>query len=161
MMITQKCQYALRAIFELSRRAGKGPVKISDIAAAQSIPPQFLETILNQLKQAGYVESRRGVRGGYVLTVSPKQLSAGDIIRRIDGLGKPVKCVVGGGLDCPMRGNCAFNEMWEKAGAALSKIFDSTTFHDLLEKQRSLTKTAARQRGGAQAHPTRPGAPAT
>ena len=144
MMITQKCQYALRSVFELARRSGHGPVKISDIAKAQAIPAQFLETILNQLKQAGIVESRRGVRGGYVLTVSPARLTAGDIIRQIDGLGKPVKCVVGGGEECPMRGHCAFMDMWNQAGDALSKVFDGTTFQSLLDKDAALSKPKGR-----------------
>jgi Rrf2 family protein len=143
-MITQKCQYALRAIFELARRSGQGPAKIADIAEAQAIPPQFLETILNQLKQAGYVESRRGVRGGYVLTASPARLTAGDVIRQIDGLGKPVKCVVGGGDECPMRGACAFEDMWNQAGDALAKVFDNTTFQDLLDKHAALSKPKGR-----------------
>jgi len=143
-MITQKCQYALRSVFELARCSGHGPVKISDIAKAQAIPAQFLETILNQLKQAGIVESRRGVRGGYVLTVSPARLTAGDIIRQIDGLGTPVKCVVGGGEECPMRGGCAFMEMWNEAGDALSKVFDGTTFQDLLDKQAKISSPKGR-----------------
>jgi len=153
MMITQKCQYALRSIFELARRRGQGPVKISDIAKAQAIPAQFLETILNQLKQAGYVDSRRGMRGGYVLTVSPSRLTAGDIIRQIDGLGKPVKCVVGGGEQCPMRGACAFEEMWDKAGEALAKVFDDTTFQDLLDKYATLAGAKVRPASaGSRAH---------
>lgn len=139
MMITQKCQYALRSVFELARRSGQGPTKISDIAKAQAIPALFLETILNQLKQAGYVESRRGVRGGYVLTTSPSRLTAGDIIRQIDGLGKPVKCIVGGGDECPMRGHCAFEKMWDDAASALSKIFDGTTFQDLLDRDAAIS----------------------
>jgi Rrf2 family protein len=149
MMITQKCQYALRAIFELSRRAGRGPVKISQIAEAQAIPPQFLETILNQLKQAGIVESRRGVRGGYVLLVSPKKLTAGDVIRQIDGLGKPVKCVVGGGEECPMRGNCAFEPMWDKAGTALAEIFDAVTFQDFIDKHQAAAPARPKPRPAA------------
>jgi Rrf2 family protein len=148
-MITQKCQYALRAIFELARRGNLGPVKISDIAKAQAIPAQFLETILNQLKQAGVVDSRRGIRGGYVLTASPSRMTAGDIIRQIDGLGKPVKCVVGGGKDCPMRGNCAFEEMWDKAGKAVSEVFDGTTFQDLLDKHAAITAPKGRSRARA------------
>ena len=57
MNVSQKCQYALRAIFELSKRAGRGPTKIGVIAEAQAIPPRFLELILNELKHAGFVES--------------------------------------------------------------------------------------------------------
>jgi Rrf2 family protein len=136
MLISQKCQYALRSVFELARRQGEGPVKIADIAKAQVIPPQFLELILGQLKQAGFVESRRGAVGGYMLCVPPDGLTAGDVIRLIDGPLEPVKCVVGGGADCPMRGNCVFEEMWTDAKHALGNVFDNTSFQDLLDKER-------------------------
>ena len=60
-------QYALRAIYELAKRMGEGPIKISDIASAQGIPRRFLEVILNQLKGSGIVKSKRGFYGGYAL----------------------------------------------------------------------------------------------
>ena len=63
MLVSQKCQYALRALFELAKRNGEGPVKIAAIAKAQAIPPRFLEVILSQLKQGSFVESQRGSEG--------------------------------------------------------------------------------------------------
>ena len=59
-MISNKCNYALRALLELAKRDGGGPATIVDIAQAQSIPARFLEAILRQLKQAGLTESVRG-----------------------------------------------------------------------------------------------------
>jgi Rrf2 family cysteine metabolism transcriptional repressor len=143
MVISQKCQYALRSVFELARRRGQGPIKTADIAQAQAIPPQFLELILNQLKQAGFVESRRGAQGGYIMSVAPDKLTAGDIVRLIDGPIKPVKCVVGGGATCPMLGDCAFQDMWTEASDAMAAVFDKTTFQDLLNKQRPAATRAA------------------
>jgi hypothetical protein len=60
MWISQKCEYAVRAVFELAKRVGRGPVRIADIAEAQAIPVRFLEVILSQLKQGGFVDSQRG-----------------------------------------------------------------------------------------------------
>jgi len=77
MLVSQKAQYALRAVFELARRHGKGWVKISDIADTQAIPIRFLEVILGQMKQAGFVVSRRGTEGGYMLAVAPGELTVG------------------------------------------------------------------------------------
>jgi Rrf2 family protein len=135
--ISQKCQYALRAVFELSKQQGKGPVKIAHIAKTQAIPVRFLEVILNQLKQAGFVESRRGSSGGYVLTRSPASLSVGEIIRFIEGPLSPVQCVTGSGDGhCPLHTECAFLPMWEKAAAALSRVYDATTFEYLVEQDR-------------------------
>jgi len=65
MMVTQKSQYALRALFEPARRADAGPTRIEDVAKAQGIPQRFLEVVLNELKRSGLVEARRGPRGGY------------------------------------------------------------------------------------------------
>ena len=63
MYVSQKCQYALRAIFELCQHRERTPVRTADIAEAQAIPPKFLELILGELRQGGFVESRRGARG--------------------------------------------------------------------------------------------------
>lgn len=131
--ISQKCQYGLRAIFELARLPLGKPRRISEIAEAQAIPPRFLESILNTLKQAGIVQSRRGARGGYILAVPPAELTAGKIIALLDGPIQPVKCIAGGGADCPLRGKCSFVGMWKKAGSAMEEVFQATTFEHLLE----------------------------
>ena len=137
MGVSQKCQYSLRAVFELAKQQGKGPVKIAHIAKTQAIPTRFLEVILNQLKQAGFVESRRGSAGGYVLTRSPASLSVGEIIRFIEGPLSQVQCISGhGDGHCPLRTECAFLPMWEKAADALSKVYDATTFEYLVEQER-------------------------
>jgi len=137
MGVSQKCQYALRAVFELAKQQGKGPVKIAHIARTQAIPTRFLEVILNQLKQAGFVESRRGSAGGYVLTRSSASLTVGEIIRFIEGPLSPVQCIAGGGGEhCPLHTECSFLPMWEKAAAALSKVYDTTTFDYLVEQER-------------------------
>lgn len=138
--VSQKCQYALRAIFELAKRAGEGFVIIADIASAQAIPPRFLELILNELKQSGFITSRRGALGGYTLTVEPKDLTVGQIVRLIDGPIQPVKCVAGNGSNCPLLGNCVFKDIWTQAEQATSSILDNTTFQDLLDKHRQQNK---------------------
>ena len=137
MSVSQKCQYALRAVFELAKQQGNGPVKIAHIAKAQALPTRFLEVILNQLKQAGFVESRRGSAGGYVLTRSPASLSVGEIIRFIEGPLSPVQCIEGGGGEhCSLQTECSFLPMWEKAADALSNVYDATTFEYLVEQER-------------------------
>jgi Rrf2 family protein len=131
--ISQRCQYGLRAVFELARKPLGTPRRISEIAEAQAIPPRFLESILNALKQAGIVQSRRGARGGYVLGIPPAELTAGRVIAILEGPIQPVKCIAGGGEDCPLRGKCSFLDMWKKAGSAMEHVFDGTTFQDLLD----------------------------
>ena len=136
MSVSQKCQYALRAVFELARRFGDGPTSIREIADIQAIPPKFLELILVQLRKGGLVESRRGVRGGYLLDGPPKDICAGEIIRFIDGPVAPVRCVSDDHeSDCPLYDDCAFMGMWTRARDAVAEIYDSTTFQDLLDAQ--------------------------
>ncbi len=142
MLVTQKCQYALRAIFELARRNGKGPVKIARIAEAQAIPPRFLEVILSQLKRGEFVRSRRGNEGGYELTRAPDEITAGEVIRFIEGPFDPVECMNGEGASnrCPLFTDCVFLPMWEKVQGAVSGIYDSTSFQDFVDEDQKRAK---------------------
>ena len=136
MLITQKCQYAIRAIFELAKRYGDGPVKIGDIAENQAIPPRFLEVILSQLKQGGFVTSQRGSEGGYMLIRQPGKLSVGEIMRFIQGPIAPVECLFGAAKDkCSLSPDCVFLPMWEKARKAMSDVYDRTSYQDLLNAE--------------------------
>ncbi len=137
MFVPQKSRYALRAIFELAKRFGQGPVKIIEIAKGQAIPPKFLEVILSNLKQAGFLESRRGSEGGYLLIRHPSQLTVGDVMRFMHGEVSPVECVASGSKSsCPLFGNCVFLPMWEKVGKAISSVYDSTSFQDLVDEEK-------------------------
>ena len=136
MNLSQKCQYALRAIFELSKRHGEGPISVAQIADAQAIPPRFLLLILGQLRQAGFVESRRGVQGGYMLAGEPGVLTVGDIIRFMEGPLSPVRCIgAEGATRCPLSGRCAFMGLWDRAKQAVADVYDTTTFRDLLDEE--------------------------
>jgi len=137
MHITQKCQYGLRAVYELAKRAGQGPVKIADIAEAQAIPPRFLEAILCQLKLAGFLVSKRGSEGGYTLAREPGEISVGELMRCIQGPMAPVSCVMGGSSEeCRLYGDCPFLAMWQRAHEAMSGVYDATTLSDLLRENR-------------------------
>ena len=114
MLVPQKSQYALRGVFELAKRFGQGPVKVAEIADSQAIPHRFLEVILNQLKQAGFLDSRRGSEGGYLLTRHPGRITVGEVIRFMQGEVGPVECVAGSSKDrCRLYGDCVFLPMWD------------------------------------------------
>jgi Rrf2 family cysteine metabolism transcriptional repressor len=139
MSVSQKCQYALRALFELAKRNTSKPTSMTQVAKTQAIPPKFLELILSELRQGGFVDSRRGRGGGYVLRSNPEELTVGTIIRFVDGPVAPVKCIAGSSpsdTDCPLFGNCAFMDMWSQARDAVSEVYDNTTFQDLIDKER-------------------------
>ena len=142
--VSQKCQYALRALLELAKHEeSNSVVKIAEIAEAQDIPVRFLEAILAQLKQGGFVASRRGVDGGYQLLRAAEALTAGEIIRFIEGPIGPVECVAGqGGEDCKLHGRCAFMGMWRRARDVVAGVYDSTTFRDLVDADRVANESA-------------------
>src|SRR5438270_14062321 len=85
MNISVKGEYALQAIFDLCSQTPGEPVKIAEIARRQHIPQKFLELILAGLKQGGFVESRRGAEGGYLLARSPDSLTVGELLRFVEG----------------------------------------------------------------------------
>jgi Rrf2 family protein len=85
MRITAKADYAVRAAVELVPAGEAAPRKAESIAAAQSIPPSFLENILNQLKSAGIVRSQRGPEGGWWLARPADEISLADVIRAVEG----------------------------------------------------------------------------
>jgi Rrf2 family protein len=132
-------QYALRAIYELAKHMGEGPIKISDIASAQAIPRRFLEVILNQLKGSGIVKSKRGFYGGYVLARQPDQVTVGDVFRFLqkDQEGSScIACVTQ--KACPFFEQCAFSNLWHQVKAAAFNIYDKTTMQDLLESNKAI-----------------------
>jgi len=135
-VISQKTQYALRAVLELARHQGQGPVKIAAIANAQAIPKRFLENILLHLRGAGIVASKRGKEGGYFLVRNAGNLAVGEIIRLVQGPLDVVDCISGlKPRRCPLEPECIFIPLWTSAGRAQIEIFDRTTFGDLLKKE--------------------------
>ena len=130
MDVSVKGEYALRAVFDLAGRGGSDPIKIAEIAARQRIPQKFLELILSQLKQGGFLGSRRGADGGYFLARRPRNITVGDVLRHIDGPISPGRKQQRGNLppDSP------FPELWQEVERALSSVIDETTFADLVSR---------------------------
>jgi len=144
MQVSQKCQYTLRALFELAKRQGGDPVSVAEIAETQAIPRRFLELIFLDLRSRGVVESHRGSQGGYVLTASPEKVTVGDIIRAVDGSLAPVTCAGGRSeKHCRLKNRCVFADVWRKAQIAAEEVYDKTTLQDLIDDER----TAAEQSG--------------
>ena len=142
-MVSQKCQYAIRAVFELAKRKGLGPIKINEIATAQAIPLRFLEVILNQLRSAGFVKSKRGAGGGYYLALQANHVTVGDIIQFMEGPPVPVACLSDKDTKgCALHGNCVFIGMWKRAADAVSDVYNRTTFQDLVDDEAAIQKNA-------------------
>ena len=137
MIITQKNQYAIRAVFELAKRRDQGPIKINEIAQAQKIPTRFLEIILNQLKRGGLLESKRGFYGGYTLIRSPEEITVGEILRMVDQSSESLYRMTGMVRDEQrFEGSGIFLSMWTKAHKAMIDVLNNTTIQNLLDQSR-------------------------
>jgi Rrf2 family transcriptional regulator, cysteine metabolism repressor len=129
MQISVKGEYALHALIDLAFERPGEPVKIADIARRQKIPQKFLELILAGLKQGGFVESRRGAEGGYMLARPADSLTLGEILRFVEGQHT-------GNHSSKARSRLRSEEpladVWKRVDRAVSEILDKTTLGDVL-----------------------------
>jgi Rrf2 family protein len=127
--VSAKADYAIRAAVELAA-AGDGPVKGERIAQAQRIPPNFLENILADLRNAGIVASRRGADGGYWLARPAEEVSIADVIRAVDGPLANVRGVRSDQLE--YEGSAAaLLEVWIAVRAGLRRVLERVTLADV------------------------------
>lgn len=133
MIISTKCQYALRAVYEIARLTNGQIMTIGDIAQAQRIPQRYLEGILNQLRKGGILEAQRGRSGGYRLAKAAEVLSVGEVVRLIDG---PIRATVSAEeartSESPRWENYVFQPTWQKVQQTIDQTLDATFFSQLL-----------------------------
>src|SRR5580692_9835966 len=122
MNVSVKGDYALHAIFDLSLQQPGEPIKIADIAQRQKIPQKFLELILAGLRQGGFVESRRGKEGGYLLVRHAETLTCGEVLRSVEGTPRS---------RARRKADSPFTDMWDQMESAMSEVLDRTTFGEL------------------------------
>ncbi len=133
MKISKKCQYALKAVFELVWRDQGEPIRTYEIAEAQRISPRFMEIILNELKHGGFVESKRGNEGGYMLARNARDLTVREIIEYIEG---PISLAQNSD-DTASIGNEAFKELWQDVNNAIGEVCENKSFADLVKFERA------------------------
>ena len=116
----------------------QGPIQIHDIAERQNIPVKFLQQILVALKMTGFVQSRKGPGGGYLLAMPPKEITLGAVVRAMDGPIAPISCVSVTKFSecgCPNPEVCSLRNAFKDVRNAMSEVLDRTTFADLAEQQ--------------------------
>ena len=138
MKITYKGDYAVKAMLDLALHyEANSVVTIHDLAGHADIPIKFLEQVLLDLKRGGFVESRRGKVGGYLLAKHPSQIKLGEVIKFIDGPLEPIACVEKNYSGCADIYKCIFRKIWQKVGRATSDIVDNISFGDLANQIKS------------------------
>lgn len=141
MKLSVRGEYALRALTVLGLEYGDEVVRIQAIADRQNIPKRFLEQILNDMRTAGFVESRRGVGGGYRLARHPRDIPIAAVVRRIEGKLAPVSCVSVGFYErctCPDETKCALRSVMKEVRDSVAGILERLTVGDLVERAKRL-----------------------
>jgi len=141
MKLSLRGEYALRALVVLGQSYGDGVVRIQTISQKQNIPKGFLDQILNDLKSAKLVESKRGVAGGYRLALPPEEIKLATVVRHIEGALAPISCVSAGFYEkctCPDEATCGIRSVMKEVRDAIVNILEKTTVADICHRVRDL-----------------------
>ena len=141
MKITFKGDYALKAVLDLALHYNKELVTAHDMATRIDVPVKFLEQVLLELKKGGFVESKRGNIGGYLLSRAPVDITIGDIVRFIEGPIEPIACVKHGYTACTDVYKCAFRPIWQYVYEATTRVIDTVNFETLVNQIDAASQT--------------------
>jgi Rrf2 family cysteine metabolism transcriptional repressor len=136
MKISTKGRYALRLMLDLALNGQDTFVPIRSISERQEISEKYLEQIITQLSRAKLVKSARGAQGGYQLVKEPKDYTAGEILRAVEGSLAPVACLEPGHAVCARARDCITLDLYKEIQDAVDHIVDHTTLQDLVDKQK-------------------------
>ncbi len=133
MQLSMRTDYALRALFTLVDHHGGQPIPIIELARRNDIPKRFLEHIMLDLKERGWVDSVAGKRGGYRLARSPERITMGEVVRHFDGYLAPIACVsVTDYKRCTQEPVCRFRRVLLEARNIVVRLMDSATLADVM-----------------------------
>ena len=134
MRITTTSRYGVRALFDVAYHGGGQPTQIKDISRRQKISQRYLEQIFNKLLKAGLLNSRRGPRGGYMLSRDPSEISVGEVITAAQGPIIPVRCLADDTEKrkfCDVFENCITRHVWKQTQNLLIDYYSSVSIADL------------------------------
>jgi Rrf2 family protein len=142
-MLSKKTKYAIKALVILGKNADKPPMQISKIAEEERIPKKFLEQILLDLRNAGFLYSKKGAGGGYSLNKDPKEIFLVHILRITGG---PIAMVPCASLnffhkcdECQQETTCGIRDVFIKVRDETLKILTETSIADIIAKENELT----------------------
>jgi Rrf2 family protein len=138
MKLSKRGEYALRSLINLgiAAKVGRALVPVTELAKAEDLPVKFLEQVMQQLREAGYVKSERGKHGGYRLAKSAGHIHIGQIVRLIDGPLAPIGCVSQSAYkpcNCPDEAHCGLRMLMLDVRNAIAAILDRYTLADVVE----------------------------
>ncbi len=131
MKLSTKTRYGTRILIDLALKINQGTVQVRKISLSQNIPVKYLEQILRTLKQAGFVKSVRGPKGGHMLAKKPDEISLGQIVRLFEGQADLVACT-SSPEKCDMAADCLVRDAWQEATSVLYKNLDNISIANLI-----------------------------
>ncbi len=140
-MLSSRARYATRALLDLTQHGSTQPVPLHETAERQDIPLKFLEQVMLSLRRHGFVRSRKGPGGGYLLARAPAEITLGAVVRAMDGSIAPMSCVSVSEYrecGCPDPETCGLRAAWQEARDALAAVLDGTTFADVRDRSERL-----------------------
>jgi len=144
MKISFKGDYATKVILDLALNYDQGVTQIKDIAKRQDIPGRYLEQIITILKNARYINTVRGPKGGVSLAKAPSRITLGEIVRLVEGPTSPITCV---SKSCYTRCNfehkCVLKGVWKDVRDKINEVVDNTTYQDLVDRARDMELKSA------------------
>ena len=138
MTLTKKGEYALRAMIQLglAKALGRDIVPVSELAESNRLPLKFVERILHELREAGYIETQRGKMGGYAVAKPLDKIHIGELVRLIDGRLAPIACASEteyARCTCPDEEHCGLRMLMIDVRNAIANILDRYTLNDVVE----------------------------
>lgn len=128
--LSTRSTYGLRAMMELAGCFGQGPMSLQAVAQRQNIPRPYLEQLVPSLREAGLLNSTRGARGGYALSISPQEITVGNIVEALEGSIAPVDCVE---QPCQNAKDCALHGLYSRMHQGTLALLRSITLQDLVQ----------------------------
>ncbi len=128
MRVSQRLDYALRALTAIASRAPGASVAAGEVADGLGLPRRFVEQQITVLAKSGLIVSQRGARGGCALGRPASEITVAEVVEALQG----------SVLDVPSVTDSAVSEMWARAARDLREVLASTTLADLAARQREL-----------------------
>ncbi len=134
MMVSTKGRYALRVMIDIAQHKDEGYISLKDVAERQEISMKYLELIAAVLNRAGYLKSKRGKAGGYMLSRQPEDFNIGQILKLTEGSLAPVTCMENSGcVGCRRAAKCLTLPMWIKLDNMIDSYLEGISLKDLME----------------------------
>lgn len=134
MKVSTKGRYALRVMVDIAENSKGSLIPIKDIVARQNLPHKYVESIMNTLAKSGLISGQHGKGGGYRLSRLPEEITAGEILRVMEGELTPVSCLGDNAIECPRKEECRTISMWTGLYRLINDYLDGITLAELIRQ---------------------------